>query len=379
MAKVNLDKEFLSSESDFVQDYVETGICGFDLAISDGKGLPIGGCILMYSAPGSGKSTLCADIAHRLLKKHDEAGLPYKCLYIDTEGGSRNLALNNGLAKYAEKEHGRRLLYRKSGKITWSDVETYYKAILDGDELLKDVKLVVIDSITAVMSAKQADEKAKITDGDFGSSAKDRNILFNKYMLDLKARGVTFILIAQQRQKQGALMYEDPKRAATADGDDHIVDCILKLSRSGGGNNAETKKVEVISAATGTKEKVSKYFHCKVEAPVKNRFCSGIPAIKLLVKIGAGIVNWYTIFSILTTYKLLKASGTKYNLCDELVTYIGENDPFVQGSDKKTTVVWVANHVDQIVEYLKSKNLYRASVEADLIESFDQADLGDDE
>ena len=58
MAKIEWDKDFITDENEFITTYQETGVIGFDLAISNGRGLPVGGCILMYSAPGSGKSTL---------------------------------------------------------------------------------------------------------------------------------------------------------------------------------------------------------------------------------------------------------------------------------------------------------------------------------
>ena len=48
MAKIDYDKEFLQTEEDFIQHFQETGVFGFDLAVSNGRGLPIGGCVLMY-------------------------------------------------------------------------------------------------------------------------------------------------------------------------------------------------------------------------------------------------------------------------------------------------------------------------------------------
>ena len=379
MAKIEWDKDFITDEKEFITTYQETGVIGFDLAISNGRGLPVGGCILMYSAPGSGKSTLCADIAKRLLDKNEKAGNPYQCLYIDIEGGSKGLALNNGLSKYVSAEHGKRLIYRRSKRTTWNDVENMFRAILDKDEHVKDVRLVIIDSISAIMSETQADLKSDINKGDFGSGAKDRNILFNKYLLELKSKGVSFLLIAQQRQKQGATAFEDQKRAATADGDDHIVDCILKLTRSGGGNNVETKKVEVVSAATGEKEKVSTQFFCKIAAPNKNRFCAGLPAVPVLVRIGQGIVNRYTMRNLLETNNLLKIGGSaqkrKVTISDELVTFVGGEEPFVQESDLRTTNAWIARNVEPIKEFLKSRNLYRLIPDVDML----QAQQGQDD
>ena len=371
MAKIEWDKDFITDENEFITTYQETGVIGFDLAISNGRGLPVGGCILMYSAPGSGKSTLCADIAKRLLDKNEKAGNPYQCLYIDIEGGSKGLALNNGLSKYVSAEHGRRLIYRRSKRTTWNDVENMFRAILDKDEHVKDVRLVIIDSISAIMSETQADLKADINKGDFGSGAKDRNILFNKYLLELKSKGVSFLLIAQQRQKQGASAFEDQKRAATADGDDHIVDCILKLSRSQGGNNADVKKVEVLSAATGEKAKIAPRFLCTIQAPSKNRFCADLSPVPVLVKVGKGIQNWYTIKKMLETYKLLKNQGSanapRYVLNEKVVNYVGE--PFEQECNKEVCQKWIANHVTGIKEFFKSVDLYHLTVDPEKVQA----------
>lgn len=363
MAKIDWDKDFITDEEEFITNYIETGVIGFDLAISNGKGLPVGGCILMYSGKGSGKSTLCADIAKRLLEKHEKAKLPFQCLYIDVEGGSKGLALNNGLSKFVSAEHGKRLVYKKSRRTTWNDIEALFKAILDKDEHVKDVRLVVIDSLSVIMSEALADDKKAINTGDFGSGAKDRGNLYTKYLLELKSRGVSFLLIAQQRQKQGATQFEDQKRSATSDTDDHVVDCILKLTRSGGGNDKETKKVEVVSAATGETEKVATQFYCSITAPEKNRFCAGLPKVKVLVRTGQGIVNRYTMRNLLEHNKFLKIGGSaqkpKVTVSDELVTYVGGDNPFVQESDIRTTNAWISTNIEAIKEFLKSKNKYR--------------------
>lgn len=362
MAVKDILSDFITDEKEFIPTYIETGVLGFDLAISNGKGLPVGGCILMYSGKGSGKSTLCADIARRLLEKHEKAKLPYKCLYIDVEGGSKGLALNNGLSKFVSEEHGKRLLYRKSKRTTWNDIEKIFKLIVDKEEPFKDVKLVIIDSLSVIMSEAMADEKKAINAGDFGSGAKDRGNLFNKYLLELKSKGVSFLLIAQQRQKQGASQFEDQKRAATSDTDDHIVDCILKLTRSGGGNDKETKKVEVVSAATGEKEKIATQFYCAIQAPEKNRFCAGLPRVKVLVRTGQGIVNRYTMRNLLRENKFLKETGTgksmKVSISDEVLAFVGD-DTFTQESDSRTTNAWIARNIEQLKEFLKSKDKYR--------------------
>ena len=352
--------DFATSLDDFYTVYQETGVIGFDLALTNGKGLPVGSCVLMYSAPGSGKSTLCVDIARRLLTKNENAGVPYSCLFIDIEGGAKGLAKDTGLANFVLPERGCRLLYRQSRGTTWNDIEKYFKAILNEEGPYKDVKLVIIDSLSAIQSAAQADRKKDINAGDYGTSAKDRNNLYNKYLLDLKAKGVSFLLIAQQRQKQGASQFEDQKRASTADGDEHIVDAILKLSRSGGGNNVETKKVNVTAAATNKVEAITTHFFCTVSAPKKNRYGS-YPAVPILMHIGHGVVNSFTLKNVLLSKSLVKEAGSanarKYTINPELLSYVG-NDTFTQESGKKEYTQWIADHMNTIKDFLKEHRMY---------------------
>lgn len=359
------------SREQFKKTYQETGIVGFDLAISDGKGLPVGGCILMYSAPGSGKSTLCTDIAERLLYKNEKENIPYKCLFIDLEGGSDGLTTNMGLDKYVEPEHGCRLNYIPMGGMTWNQLEKIFNDILNDKPPMDNVRLVIIDSLNSIQSEAQADKSKAVNSGDFGSSAKDRYVLYNKYVLDLKKKGVTFLFISQQRTKQGASMFEDQKKSATADGDDHIVDCILKLSRSQGGNNADVKKVEVLSAATGEKAKIAPRFLCTIQAPSKNRFCADLSPVPVLVKVGKGIQNWYTIKKMLETYKLLKNQGSanapRYVLNEKVVNYVGE--PFEQECNKEVCQKWIANHVVGIKEFFKSVDLYHLTVDPEKVQA----------
>ena len=58
--------------------------------------------------------------------------------------------------------------------------------------------------------------------------------------------GITIFGISQQRKKQSVMnAFEDPNKAAVADGDLHYADVIIKLSKTSGGNDPETKKKEV--------------------------------------------------------------------------------------------------------------------------------------
>ena len=63
-------------------EFIETGNIGFDLALSNGKGIPVGASVLLWADPGCGKSTILADVSKRLLKRSKKNNIPFKVLYI---------------------------------------------------------------------------------------------------------------------------------------------------------------------------------------------------------------------------------------------------------------------------------------------------------
>ena len=59
-------------------EFIETGNIGFDLALSNGKGIPVGASVLLWADPGCGKSTILADVSKRLLKRSKKNNIPFK-------------------------------------------------------------------------------------------------------------------------------------------------------------------------------------------------------------------------------------------------------------------------------------------------------------
>ena len=136
-------KEFMSSE-DFKQlnNFRYTGNTAFDLAVSNGRGLPLGAFIMLYAGRAVGKSTICCDIAKRMIEQGIETDVPCKVLYLDMEG-SMGLVENMGLVPYMDSGH---FIYN-SGTLTVKRLEEIYNDILEGKDSFKDVKLVIIDSL----------------------------------------------------------------------------------------------------------------------------------------------------------------------------------------------------------------------------------------
>ena len=62
--------------------FLETGNIGFDMALSNGLGMPLGSSILIWAEPACGKTTLFADVSKRLIKLHKAKGEVFKVLKV---------------------------------------------------------------------------------------------------------------------------------------------------------------------------------------------------------------------------------------------------------------------------------------------------------
>lgn len=348
---------FAKSSKSLVPEFIETGNIGLDMAVSNGRGIPIGGCVILYSAPGAGKSTIVADAMRRILAKHEAQDLPYRAIYIDIER-SDTLMKKVGLLDYVDDEHGNRLLY-KPGYTTFDDLEEMCKGILKGDEEYKDVKLIAIDSLGLLICEQE--ENKDLNTGDFGTATKTRNTFYKKYVSKLKDMGITFLFISQQRANQNAGLFGDPKKAALADGDHHIADVILKLSKSEGGSRAEIKKQEIKSSTSASTVKLSPNFITKI-SKIKNRYVN-VPEVEVLCTYGRGVQNRFILNTMLTNYNLAKNKGTarspKWVVDNELLAFVGE-DTYKQESNTKEYLKWLRDCVTPIKDFLRQKDLYRS-------------------
>ena len=334
--------------------YEESGNIGLDMALTNGKGIPIGTYIILAAAKGTGKTTTCMDLARRILARWKASGNETnKMLYIDMEK-SKELAKKMGLGEYVVDGS---LIYR-TGQCTVATLEKFSQAILDGKKPYCDIKYIIIDSITNLICEKELN--SEIEKGDFGNAVAARNKRYKKYLGLLEAKGITIFGISQFRKKQQASQYEDPGKAAIADGDLHYADIILKLGKSTGGNDAETKKVDVFNVSTGKIDKLGKQF--KVTYSVyedKNRFCKAANVTSLMTY-GKGSNNWYLLKQLLTAFDFMKNSGSaaypKWNYSPELLAYI--NADKVEDLDKREMVEFLQRNISGIKDFLRSKDLY---------------------
>ena len=312
---VSLTKEATALADDLLkealrdQEFIHTGNIGFDLAISNGRGLPVGSSALFWAPPGCGKTTILADVCKRLLSSNKGKKKPYKVLYIAVED-SRQLMDDMGLKPYMES---RDFIYVQKG-FCWRQVEQIYDNVLSGREPWGDVKLIIIDSINNILS--DSNKNKSVADGDFGTRARERTSFEAKYLPMCKEKGVTTLFIAQVRNNTDAGLYGPKKKAATSDGDKHNVELIIKCAALK--SSADAIKVSV-TTAFGKEDDLLGY-PVKLESKssdCKNRFFRGLPA-EVFVKLGEGCDNGYVLRKLLEFHGYISSSAGWYQFSKEL-------------------------------------------------------------
>lgn len=332
-------------------EYIETGNVGFDLALSDGKGLPIGSSTLFWAKPACGKTTVLVDVSKRLIQQFKKAKKPFKVLFLAVED-SMGLMEALGMKKYMDS--GDFIYVGK--QLCWRYIETFYEAVLNGAKGFEDVKLIIIDSVNNVLSDQNM--KNSVADGDYGTKARERSSFYSKYLPICKEKGISSFFISQIRKKQQALMYEDPDRAAVTDVDLHNVDIIIKcsaLTSSSGSSKIEEE------TAFGKDKVVSKYVF-KMDSKAtscKNRYIRG-NAVELLIEKGKCICNYYTVGKLLKANKLITAPSSGWyafnaDICSQLG--IPTNKMRQEEVDKI-----VNEHINDFITILKKIGKYKVVV-----------------
>lgn len=351
-------------------EYLETGNVGLDLALTDGKGLPLGSSTLFWAKPGSGKTTIVADASRRLIQAAKNRGEAFKVLYLAVED-SRALMSSLGMDEYIESGD---FIYYARG-FCWRHIETFYEAVLNKYKGYEDVKLIVIDSVNNVLSDQNM--KNSVADGDFGTKSRERSQFYSKFLPLCKEQGISSFFISQVRQKQNAGMYEDPNRAAVSNVDLHNVDIILKCSSFSDKTDASKIEEETIFG----KDKVASKCIFKMDSKAtdcKNRYIKG-NAVELLFEKGKCVWNYYTVKKLLLGNKLLKGTGGWYTFDPDICTSFS-----IPSSKLRNTEVngIVQEHVGDFIDLLKKIGKYKVSIketeipveEDDNTTSFDDED-----
>ena len=363
--------------------FIETDCVGVDLAISNGKGIPVGGNILIYGEPGAGKSTLIADILRRIFIKYEAMGKPFRALYIDSENslsllncmGKRSLNDPNdlGLQKYITVAHlGKPFEYKPQQLIyypnihSFTEIEEIYDLYLNNatEKEHKDVKIFVVDSLTNLVSTTL--QEAAVDKADFGSNARERNRFYGKWLWQTRQQGVITIYTSQMRQKQNATAYENPLKAAVTPADKHNMDVIMQLSKITDSKRVALKKIKQ-KTIDGVVDVLPRYIlklSTKKTGATKNRIWDAVD-VEILVKPGSRVLNSYTVFNMLEENGFYKAQKAGIYTVDsafkEAVPSIDFKDADGTVSKKDLNAITSVN-LKMLEEFLKLNNMYKATI-----------------
>ena len=348
---VKKDNDLLNQRTgpeDLEDTFILTDNVAFDIAVSNGRGLPVGAFIMIAAPKGTGKSTLCYDLIAKLLNKHKSNGIPFQAIHIDIEG-SKSLANNFGLGDYIKSGD----LIHITGPVTYTKLEKLYQKVIRGDEVVKNVKLVIIDSIANVTTDTMIDKSVEA--GHFGLTAKAATEFFTKVTPYCSRHGVTTIMINHEKVDPTALAIPGrgtPKKEAGSDAAKYFSSVLLRLSKKTGANNDGINKHSV-KTMQGL-EQIADKFKVVLKCPEKNRFCN-IGDVEMLVKSGKRIIDEYTIKNILLHSGLIAKSGNYYILDDIIKKPNMTKD--------KLSIKELNGHIssikDWLIDYLRLNNLYR--------------------
>lgn len=345
-------------------EYIETGNVGLDLALTDGRGLPMGSSTLFWAKPGSGKTTIVADASKRLIQAAKNRGEVFKVLYLGVED-SRELMSSLGMDEYIESED---FLY-VGQRLCWRQIETFYEAVIKGYGKCNGVRLIIIDSVNNVLSDQNV--KNSVADGDYGTKARERSSFYSKYLPLCKENGISSFFISQVRKKQNAGQFEDPNRAAVSDVDLHNVDIILKCSASTSGIDASKIEEETVFG----KDKVASKCIFKMDSKAtdcKNRYFKG-NAVELLFEKGKCVWNYYSVKKLLLGNKLLKVHPAGWYTFDpEICASLGIPENKLRNAEVNSVV---QEHVGDFVNLLKKMGRYKVGLRETEVPATDEENV----
>ena len=339
-------KEEKENASILKTQFIPTCDVGLDMAISNGKGIPIGGSILIWAEPACGKTTLVADMCKRLLDTYKAKGEPFKILYIDVEG-SRDLLNSIGLEQYVESKD----LTYIDRSVRWRQVGDIYDKIVQRKSGYEDFKLVIIDSVNYILS--DSNEEKSIADAEFGTKAKERSNFYSKYLPKCREAGVTSIFISQARQNQGAGLYAEKVKSAVSYADKHSVDVIMKCVAI---NSHPDSVKEVAKTACGEDKSIDRYIMSldATKTSCKNRF-GRTYRCEVMVDKGIGIQNFYILRKLAVYHGFIKEASGYYSFQPSLLEYLGVDDKKYRKADIHEIL---DRNAGKVVHFLKEHDCY---------------------
>jgi len=297
-------------------------------------------------------STLNGEVAKRLILKHKNLGIPFKVAYIDIEN-SLDLLKSLGLQEFIESGD----LIHIPGVVTYEELEEFYKDIfLKRVKGLEDVKLVIIDSITAVTTEKK--DEMSCEGAEFGLKAKANTAFMEKLAPKSLQYGVTTLMINQMRDKQNAGMYEEKQKRQGGQAQGFYATAIIKLTKKTSKVDKDIKPIK-IKTAFGEVDVQKKCIVTLTSdgSGLKNRYGKMQP-VDILIEYGKKVHNWFTLRNMLIGLGYIEQSGSKFVVSEELGPEKAD-----KSYSTKDVNTFVGQNIGRLVEFLKSRNQYRVNLE----------------
>lgn len=310
-------------------EFVRSGSVVLDAIL--GGGIPKGVFILWSAENGCGKSTGSLHISRTFCVQGK------KVLYLDYEGGVNKSQLEGiQLDKFkydpVTNPDGTFFLYQVQ---TFKDAETIL------DEIMTDMDLVVIDSMTAMLTEKV--KGASSEDVLPGQDSRVMSVFLKKYKAEAVRNGVSWIMINQMRTHirfMGATTDEEAGGNALKFYPD--IRLLMKKAYKGTLERDE-------DTATG-KQKVPFGAICTIWTE-KNRYERPKIPLNIAMIFGKGIGNEYAYYDFLMKEKCINKTGAWYTIT------LDDVSEKVNGMNK--VIDWIADNRDAVKRFITSRGGYR--------------------
>ena len=318
-------------------EFIRSGSVVLDAIL--GGGIPKGVFILWSAENGCGKSTGALHISRTYCMQGK------RVLYLDYEGGVNENQLDSmGLKSYLYDTDT-----NPDGLFYLYQVQTYKDAETILDEIMSEVDLVVIDSMTAILTEKV--KGASSEDVLPGIDSRVMSTFLKKYKADAVRNGTTWIMINQMRTKI-AMGFGQQTHDAEAGGNalKFYPDIRLQMKRAFKGTLEREEET-----ATGM-QKVPFGAICTIWA-VKNRYERPNIPLNLALIFGKGISNEYSYADFLTNKGCIAKSGAWYTV------KVGDYNEKFNGMSR--VIDWINTHKDDVRSYINSQGGYKLLMNAE--------------
>lgn len=302
--------------------FVKTGSVVFDAML--GGGIPEGSFIVWSSGAGIGKSTGSLYICMSFCLQGK------RCLYLDFEGGvNQNQLEGIGLDRYKWDEKD-----NPDGTFYVFQVNTFADAEAFLDDLIEDIDLIVLDSVTAILPSKMKEKS--VEDINPGLHARLTSAFLQKYKATSKANGTSWIMINQLRTHirfVGMTTEEEAGGLGLKFYSDYRI--MMKEAKNGKMKRKEETTQGIIEVPYGSINEI----WC-----IKSRYTRPFIPLKIAMVFGKGISNIHAYRDFLDYKGCIKKSGAWYE-----IDFMGTKAK-MQGDNK--VIDWVRENKDQVRAFI---------------------------